>query len=1004
MTLYPVPAGRSSDSLVTQRLLSQLQTGQKRLLQVEQQLGTGRRIQLSSEDPASAGRALTLQRLLEIKDQLQSNLSTSQSYLNATDTALGGVADLLSDARGMAILAADSTTSDLERQALSVEIESVITQMLNVGNQSFRGRYLFAGTESTEIPFDVVNGYIRYSGNDVTYRTLADSDLFFETNVPGQELFGAVSSEVKGIDLNPALSANTQLADLLGGRGITEGSIVVSDGTSSSTISLEGARTLGDVVGLIESQPPAGRELKVTIGASGLTVSIDQAGGGSLIIRDLPGGITAAELGIARDGGLASVPIVGADLDPVLRLTTPVADILGSRATLYARSNGPNNDIMLQAHDRGSVGNGYTLQMVNDHLLQAGAGITAGNEYVQFSATPQAARASVRLSGVNNDLILTANAGGTQWNNVEIRIDASQDRGDAAAVSFDASSNTLLLEVDDSNETTLGTMVAAINASGYFTATPDPSLGEGYDPATQVLAIDAGQVGNTGNSGGDANTIFVHIDPGATRANQVVDALNADPTVSALFEARIDPQDSQNKTLAGTRTVDVEARGITSGGDGIEWDQTSGLQITNGDEQFVIDLSGAETVEDLLNTLNASDAMLLAEINEDRSGINIRSRLSGSDFRIGENGGSTATDLGLRTLSRTTRLSELNYRQGVHAVAGTDFVIHRNDGVDLNIDISSAKTVGDVLDLINNHPDNLDPNSAVAARLTDYGNGIELIDDNPVTGEAITVSRVSGSHVAWELGLVPWGQDSSESVEPPAQAASAQVAFAAPHDTNTALQFMAAQAGTGLNDIAIEFRNTLIGDVANVTFDAAGDRLIIDMADGQTTANTVLNAINLEGTFTAQLDITSDPSNDGTGTLVAPLGAAATTAGGTAEVFVSADSNPIETEGIFNTLLRLRDAVDANDVESLERIVAMLDEDSDRLSFGRGSLGALGQGLDVIVTRNEDDQVELKSSLADEIEIDLATAVSDFSARQAAYEASLRTIANMYHLTLLDYL
>ncbi len=254
----------------------------------------------------------------------------------------------------------------------------------------------------------------------------------------------------------------------------------------------------------------------------------------------------------------------------------------------------------------------------------------------------------------------------------------------------------------------------------------------------------------------------------------------------------------------------------------------------------MIDLSGARTVEDLLNTLNGSGAMLLAEINANRTGINVRSRLSGADFSIGENGGTTATDLGLRTLDRSTRLTQLNYRQGVHPVDGADFMIRRNDGVELEIDISSANTIGDVLDLINNHPDNLDPTTAVTAQLAAFGNGIELIDDNPLAGESITVRRVSGSHVSWELGLVPWGSDSSLPADPPAQTASALVSFAAPNDINTALQIVAAQAGTGLNGIDIELRNTLVGDVATVTFDGPGGRLIIDMADGQTTANTVL--------------------------------------------------------------------------------------------------------------------------------------------------------------------
>jgi flagellin-like hook-associated protein FlgL len=53
---------------------------------------------------------------------------------------------------------------------------------------------------------------------------------------------------------------------------------------------------------------------------------------------------------------------------------------------------------------------------------------------------------------------------------------------------------------------------------------------------------------------------------------------------------------------------------------------------------------------------------------------------------------------------------------------------------------------------------------------------------------------------------------------------------------------------------------------------------------------------------------------------------------------------------------------------------------------------------------NDDEQVELKSVLSDEIDVDMAQAASDFIARQAAYEASLRSIASLHQLSLLDFI
>jgi flagellin-like hook-associated protein FlgL len=223
-------------------------------------------------------------------------------------------------------------------------------------------------------------------------------------------------------------------------------------------------------------------------------------------------------------------------------------------------------------------------------------------------------------------------------------------------------------------------------------------------------------------------------------------------------------------------------------------------------------------------------------------------------------------------------------------------------------------------------------------------------------------------------------------------------------NVNSDLRISAVTSGTSWNGVALEVRDTLSGNVAAATYDPVGRRLILDIADGRTTANTAIAAILAEGTFTAELDMSRDPTNDGTGILVAPTGVAATTGGGTAEILTGRDVNPLETEGVFNSLVRLRNAVATNDVESMQRIVEMLDADHDRLTFGRATLGTRTEGLEAIQARNQDDQVQLQSTLSNEIDMDLAEAITEFSARQAAYEASLRTIGNMFQLSLLDFL
>jgi len=343
-SITPVPTTRSSDVLLMNRFMAQLQHDQLELLRVENQLSTGRRISRPSEDAPAALRAIELQKLLEQKSQAEVNLNTSSSFLTATDVALSNAANIVNDIRGAVLSVADTVASDAQREAVSLEILQAVQQLADIGNQQFRGRYLFAGSNTHETPFRVTDQFVRYTGNENELISFADIDLPFVTNLTGQEVFGGISAQVAGTaPFQPILTAQTRLDDLRGGVGISVGSMVVSDGTSSSTIDISSAETVGDVVRLIESSPPAGRTITVRVSHDGLDVYIDEAGGGNLSIREVGGGTTAGELGIRREVGAGTDPVVGENLSPRLTLTTPLDNVLGVRAATHPSRPGPRS-------------------------------------------------------------------------------------------------------------------------------------------------------------------------------------------------------------------------------------------------------------------------------------------------------------------------------------------------------------------------------------------------------------------------------------------------------------------------------------------------------------------------------------------------------------------------------------------------------------------------------------------------------------------------------------
>ena len=263
-------------------------------------------------------------------------------------------------------------------------------------------------------------------------------------------------------------------------------------------------------------------------------------------------------------------------------------------------------------------------------------------------------------------------------------------------------------------------------------------------------------------------TLTVHVQPGFSTAKQVAAAI----TAQTPFTATTDYRDATSAAAAGSNPVDASDFGqITSGGSGEVLDTASGLIITNGGKSVTLDTSSLTTVEGLLNLINGAGLGVAAEINATHDGINVRSNLSGADLTIGENGGTLATQLGIRTYTGQTNLADLNRGVGVPTnvdPAKGDLLITARDGSQLTINLSAAKTVQDAIDLINNNSANNTGTTAVTAQLAKTGNGIELVDHSTVTTGSLTVQGVEGSQAAQYLGFVPAGQTQSSANTPDA--------------------------------------------------------------------------------------------------------------------------------------------------------------------------------------------------------------------------------------------
>ena len=130
-------------------------------------------------------------------------------------------------------------------------------------------------------------------------------------------------------------------------------------------------------------------------------------------------------------------------------------------------------------------------------------------------------------------------------------------------------------------------------------------------------------------------------------------------------------------------STQLPADALTAGGSGTAFDQNSGLQITNDGKTFTVSLSGDKPSGTCSIPSSNRARACWPRSTRARRASSICSRLSGPSFSIGENGGKTATQLGVRTLTAATELADLNSGSGVGLLpagaGGPDFTITQPD-------------------------------------------------------------------------------------------------------------------------------------------------------------------------------------------------------------------------------------------------------------------------------------------------------------------------------------
>lgn len=357
-------------------LANELQRSRARLLELQQQVSTGKAISRPSDDPSAYNHIALDKASIAAIDQRMRNITFGQTRLDLSDKVLSSSTDVLSRIRELAVQFGNDTNGPAERAIGAREIRQLLAQVQLFANTELNGQAIFTGTST----------HGRTTG-------IAIATPVTLTNGSNDTLIVSVDGVTSGtIDLTSgsATLTGTEVAALVQSR-INQDAVLVAAGKQVSvTFDTDHLVIASDYYGEASTVAVTGGSARTALGLAGgssttgagpfaLTASVSRASGNT-------GGVLAGAGRIADDNLVTlddyMIRFTSATAYDVLDVTVPPTVVRGvsNSGAAAVVDAGIANAAQLKLHTYQIQFTSPTQYSVVD--TTAGTTLSSGNAYV----------------------------------------------------------------------------------------------------------------------------------------------------------------------------------------------------------------------------------------------------------------------------------------------------------------------------------------------------------------------------------------------------------------------------------------------------------------------------------------------------------------------------------------------------------------------------------------------------------------------------------------------
>lgn len=215
---------RVTNQLQNQMLTVSISKNQSAVYKLQQQISSGNRMEVASDDPQSWATAARLHRFDSDLSLYETNATQMDSRLSSMDLSLQSMGDILQSASELAVRGSQGTMNLSDRTILGEQADQYLEELVAQSNTKFDGKYIFGGIQSSTESFTVTRDAdgridsVSYAGSE----DVAEVDVGNGESM-GLQMAGGGNNGVLISDETNAFDALITMRDrLLNGENLTE--------------------------------------------------------------------------------------------------------------------------------------------------------------------------------------------------------------------------------------------------------------------------------------------------------------------------------------------------------------------------------------------------------------------------------------------------------------------------------------------------------------------------------------------------------------------------------------------------------------------------------------------------------------------------------------------------------------------------------------------------------------------------------------------------------------